>query len=273
MSVNKTLSIAILSGKGGVGKSNLALNLAYALGKKQAKVLLIDCDLGLANLDVLMGITPKSNIQSLLDSSVKPEELIVPLAPGLEMLPANSGILDSLEADNALPEMMAEKLDALVRKYDYAILDVGAGISSTALAFGAMALMRLLVITPEPTSLTDSYALVKVLDTTYGMRDYFVLVNQTASVKEEEQAFKRLQAACNHFLEINPTLLGGVRNDTKLADAVRQQKPVLTAFPTSKFSTDVSVIADKIAKLRNNIMPRIADRTPLSRPGRNKVKE
>ena len=271
MSGNTTLSIAVLSGKGGVGKSNIALNLAFALNKMSAKVLLIDCDLGLANLDVLLGLAPQHNIQNLMSPSVKAGDLAINLEKGLDVLPANSGILDSLETDNLLPEIIADKLDGFAREYDFVLLDVGAGISGTALAFGAMTLARLMIITPEPTSLTDSYALIKVLASRYGVKDHFVLVNQVLSAKEEEMSFKRLQAASAHFLDINPTLLGAVRSDPKLIDAVRQQKPVVKAFPGTRASADLAVIADKLIKLRNNIMPRIADREPLTRPEAHKV--
>lgn len=268
---NTTLSIAVLSGKGGVGKSNIALNLAFALNKMSAKVLLIDCDLGLANLDVLMGLAPQQNIQNLMNSGVTPGDLVINLEKGLDVLPANSGILDSLETDNLLPEIIADKLDDFARKYDFVMLDVGAGISGTALAFGAMTLARLLIITPEPTSLTDSYALIKVLASRYGIKDHLVLVNQVLSAKEEEASFKRLQAASSHFLDINPTLLGAVRGDPKLVDAVRLQKPVVRAFPGTRASTDIAVIADKLIKLRNSMMPAIANREPLTRPEVHKV--
>lgn len=268
---NKTLSIAVLSGKGGVGKSNLALNLAFAINRKAAKVLIIDCDLGLANLDVLLGLAPQHNIQSLLEPDVKAADLAIHLADGLDILPANSGLLDTLEADSLLPDIIADKLDEFAKGYDFIILDVGAGISGTALAFGAMTLMRLMVITPEPTSLTDSYALIKVLASRYGVKDHFVLVNQVATAKEEEMAFKRLYAASSHFLNINPTLIGSVHNDPKLVEAVRQQKPVIKAFPTTRASNDIAIIAEKLIKLRNNILPKISGRAPLIRPEVNKV--
>ena len=271
MSGNTTLSIAVLSGKGGVGKSNLALNLAFALNKMAAKVLLIDCDLGLANLDVLLGLAPQQNIQNLMSASVKPGELAISLNKGLDVLPANSGILDSLDTDTLLPEIIADKLDDFARGYDFVLLDVGAGISGTALAFGAMTLARLMVITPEPTSLTDSYALIKVLSSRYGIKDHLVLVNQVASAKEEALAFGRLQAASSHFLDIHPTLLGSVRSDPKLIEAVRQQKPLMQAFPTTRAVADIAIIADKLVKLRNNIMPSIAGRAPLTRPEIHKV--
>lgn len=271
MSGNTTLSIAILSGKGGVGKSNLALNLAFSLNKMSAKVLLIDCDLGLANLDVLLGLAPQGNIQNLMSNSVKPGELAINMCSGLDILPANSGILDSLETDSLLPEIIADKLDGFARGYDFVLLDVGAGISGTALAFGAMTLTRLMVITPEPTSLTDSYALIKVLSSRYGVKDHMVLVNQVASAKEEGMAFGRLEAASAHFLDIHPSLLGSVRNDPKLIEAVRQQKPLVQVFPSTRAAADIAVIADKLIKLRNNIMPSIADRAPLTRPEIHKV--
>lgn len=268
---NTTLSLAVLSGKGGVGKSNLALNLAFALNKMSAKALIIDCDLGLANLDVLLGLAPQQNIQSLMNASAKASDLAINIAEGLDILPANSGILDSLEADNLLPDIIADKLDGFAREYDFVLLDVGAGISGTALAFGAMTLARLMVITPEPTSLTDSYALIKVLASRYGIKDHLVLVNQVASAKEEEASFKRLQAASAHFLGISPTLLGAVRYDPKLLEAVRQQAPLVKAFPSTRAAADIAIIADKLIKLRNNILPQIADRAPLTRPEAHKV--
>lgn len=263
---NKTLSLAVLSGKGGVGKSNLALNLAYALAGKKASVLLIDCDLGLANLDVLLGLAPQNNIQTLLNPKVKVEDLTLPLIPGLSLLPANSGILDGLDKDKALIGLLADKLDSPARSRDFVILDVGAGIADTALAFAAMPLLRLMVITPEPTSLTDGYALIKVLAARHGIRDHFVLVNQALSAKEEEQAFQRLRAACERFLHINPAFLGAVRHDPKVAEAVRAQKPALQLFPAGKFAAGIMETADKLIRLRASSLERLADKAPLLRP-------
>jgi flagellar biosynthesis protein FlhG len=267
---NKTFSLSVLSGKGGVGKSNLALNLAFALNRKQSRVLVMDCDLGLANLDVLLGLTPQKNIQNLLDSETRAEDLIIHLNGGPDVLPANSGVLSGMNEDSSLAFMLADKLDACARNYDFIILDVGAGISPVVLSFAAMTLMRLMVITPEPTSLTDSYALIKVLASERGVKDHFVLANQAASAKEAEHSFKRLHAACSHFLNISPDFLGGIRNDPKVADAVRRQESVINAFPETKFTQDIMRTAEKLLKIRLAAMPDIGDRAPLSSLSRQK---
>lgn len=264
MSENTTLSIAVLSGKGGVGKSNLSLNMAFALNMRGFKVLIIDCDLGLANLDVLLGLSPQAHVKTLLESDATPEEVIISVnGQGLDLLPANSGILENYDHEHQLPEMLAQKLAETVSRYDFVFLDIGAGIAPLALTFGAMAHMRTLVITPEPTSLTDSYALVKVMATRHGVKDHFVIVNQAASDKEDEQAFKRICAACEHFLSITPTHLGKVAADKNLIEAVRRQKPLITEFPDSPAAVDIMTIADKLQKVREKMMPVINKMPPL----------
>jgi flagellar biosynthesis protein FlhG len=270
MSDNTTLSIAILSGKGGVGKSNLALNIAFALNQKGAKVLLMDCDFGLANLDVLLGITPPNNVQNLLDSDIKPSDVLVPVVAGVnsrfDLLPASSGVVETFDEQHRMPALLIKKIGSLASQYDYVIMDIGAGISPTVLNFASMAMMRVIIITPEPTSLTDSYALVKVLSTNRGIRDYLVLVNQVENAKQEEQSFKRLSAACTHFLNISPVSLGGIPIDNSLQEAVRKQKLMLQEFPASKSAKHFFTVAEKLIKLRASMLPRIAALPPLSIP-------
>ncbi len=263
MSENKTVSIAVYSGKGGVGKSNLALNLAYSLYLDGAKVLLIDCDFGLANLDVLLGLTPEHTVQSLLEDDIPATEALVRIEDGFDLLPATSGISDLSGQKKPVPAVLVQKLNALAADYDFVFLDVGAGIAPTNLAFAAMAQLRLLIITPEPTSLTDGYALVKVLASRHGVKDHFVLVNQVEGKKEEEQTFKSLLAATSHFLNITPSALGAVRADKKLAEAVLRQQALVKAFPDSPAAKDCQAIAQKLRNLRQTMLPRIADIAPL----------
>ncbi len=268
MAENKTVSVAVLSGKGGVGKSNLALNLAYSLYLSSFKVLLVDCDLGLANLDVLLGLTPENNIQSLLDSDMNPEQAVVPIEPGgFDLLPATSGIADVSAQKKPVSPVLVQKLNSLAAKYDFVFMDIGAGISPSNLSFASIAQIRLMVITPEPTSLTDGYAMIKVLASRHGVRDHFILVNQVESKKEEEQTLKSLQAATTHFLNINPSGIGSVRADRKLSEAVRKQQALVKAFPKSNAAQDCMAIAAKLRNLRQTMLPRIADIAPLRVPG------
>ena len=248
---NRTLSVSILSGKGGVGKTNIALNLGYCLFRGGFPLLLMDCDLGLANLDVLLGIAPDKNMQNLLDSDINPKEIAVPIEPnGYDFLPAASGVPELVEMDEDMRDMLFRKLHPLFEGYDYLFMDLGAGINPTVVEFAAMTHIRLVVITPEPTSLTDSYALIKVLVTQHGVTDFHVIVNQAEDKKEEEITFKRLAAACEKFLNITLTFIGGVRHDKLIPEAVRKQKPLLQISPNAPAAQDLFAIAVKIQRLR-----------------------
>ena len=160
----KTLSVAVVSGKGGVGKTNLALNLGYALHKAGHPVMLMDCDLGLANLDVLLGLAPDKTLQDMLQPGVTSAEVVLPIEPGgFDFLPSASGVPELIDLDEDLQRLLFSKLTSIIGSYEYLLMDLGAGISRTVLSFAAMAQERLVVITPEPTSLTDGYAMIKVL--------------------------------------------------------------------------------------------------------------
>lgn len=259
---NKTFSISVASGKGGVGKTNLALNLGFALHELGQTLVLLDADLGLANLDVLLGLSPEKNIQDLLgDASA--ESVVVPLArDGFVFLPSASGVAELVELDEDVQSLLLTKLDALFREYDYLILDLGAGISPTVLSFAAMPQERIVVITPEPTSLTDSYALIKVLCTQHQIRNFQVIVNMAESEKEGKSAFERLSQACERFLELPISLLGIVHRDPMVTESVRHQVPLLKFSPNCQASQDVRAIARKIMERRSRLKDLIA-RSPI----------
>ncbi len=256
---NKTLSVAILSGKGGVGKTNIALNLSYCLFKAGHPLLLMDCDIGLANLDVLLGIAPDKTIQDFVDDDTPIRDIVVPLARGgFDLLPAASGVPELLEMDEDSRDHLFERLQPLFATYDYAFMDLGAGISPTVLSFAAMSHMRVVIVTPEPTSLTDSYALIKVLATQHGVRDFHVVVNMAETKTEEREAFQRLNAACERFLGFNVTLLGGITHDKQVPEAVRRQSPLMKMAPTSNAAKDLLGIAVKLDKMRAAMLPDLA---------------
>jgi len=248
---NSSLSVAILSGKGGVGKSNLALNLSYALFRAGHRVLLMDFDVGLANVDVLLGLSPEKNLQDLFRPEVTAEEVLLSVEPnGFDFLPAASGVPELLEMDDDMREILFQKLNTVFGAYDYLMLDLGAGISQTVMSVAAMSHLRVLVVTPEPTSLTDAYAVIKVLHTQYGISDFLILVNQVETPADIQATFNRLSAACQLFLGFEPVLLGGVRSDPALPEAVRRQIPLLRHAPRSPAAQDILAGAVKLHRVR-----------------------
>lgn len=262
--LNKTLSISVLSGKGGVGKSSLALNIAYVLHKLGQKVLLMDCDLGLANLDVLLGISPDLTLQDLLGTGVTAEDIVYPLEPGkLDILPAASGVPELVDMDEDTRSLMLSRLNELFAEYDYLILDLGAGISPMVLSFAAMTHERLVVLTPEPTSLTDSYALIKVLASSYGLTEFKIVVNQVSSEQEGKYTFNRLYSACEKFLNIRPDFIGTIHTDPAVSEAVYKQTPLIKHAPKSRACRDIAALAEKIADLRTTILPALKQKSVL----------
>ena len=247
-------AIAVVSGKGGVGKSSVSVFLAKSLAARGKKVLIFDGDLGLANLDVLLGITPESNMQDVLLGSADMKSIIHPIAPhGFDILPAASGVPELAEMTDDMRRMLLDRLTPELSRYDYVLMDTGAGINETVQTMATMAAARIVIITPEPTSLTDSYALIKVLFTRHGVRDFLILVNQTENEKETQQAFARLSMACRKFLQIEPTFLAAVRNDKTLIEAVRQQQALLAYKPACRAAQDIQAVADNIQKVRQSM--------------------
>jgi flagellar biosynthesis protein FlhG len=253
----KSLSISILSGKGGVGKTNIALNLAYALHALNSPTLLIDCDLGLANLDVLLGITPEKNLEYLLRPDTKIEEVLISIEQDLDFLPAASGVPELVEWDNDLQTIIFKKLNAFLSKYHFLILDLGAGINSTVINLAAISRFKIVIITPEPTSLTDGYALIKVLKTQHNIKDFFIIVNMVKKQKEGELTFQRLRLACENFLGIKINLLGIILEDSNLPMAVINQMPLFKFKRDSAACKNIEEIAIKIKKYRDILIPEL----------------
>ncbi len=245
--MNSTLSVAILSGKGGVGKTNIALNLAISLHQDGYKTLLMDCDMGLANLDVLLGITPEGNIQDVILGKAAIEDVLHSIMPnGLDVLPAASGVPELNDLSQDQRETMMEYLEPALGKYDFVLMDLGAGISETVQSFAIMGALKVIIITPEPTSLTDSYALIKVLNKRFGLDEFMIIVNEVSSAREAQRSFDKLAGACRFFLKIEPRLLGYVRQDKKLPEAVCRQQPLMTYAPGSPAAQDIQAIGSKL---------------------------
>lgn len=262
-----TMSVAIMSGKGGVGKTNFALNLGYSLAQKGYAMLLMDCDLGLANLDVLLGITPDQNLQDVLLSGADVKNAIVSLEKdtpkAFDILPAASGVPELTDMNNDMRDLLIKRINPALSDYQFILMDLGAGIHGTVQSFAAMAAVRVIVLTPEPTALTDAYALIKVLSQDLNVKDFLIVVNDVANQKEEEATFKRLEMACQKFLFVNPVLLGSVRHDLKLQEAVLRQKPLVELYPESPAAKDIEVISERLLKVYARMEPYLEEQDPL----------
>lgn len=262
-STNSTLSFSVFSGKGGVGKSSLCINLAFCLAEMNHQCLLMDCDLGLANLDILLGITVRANLQDLLRTDMDVKSIILPVHPGFDLIPAASGVPELVEMDEDQRSLLLEKMMPILGTYDFLFLDLSAGLNPTVLSLAQATCKRILILTPEPTSLTDAYAMVKVLSSKHEQRDFLVLVNQVEDREEARQTFNRLNNAVKKFLGFDLVYLGMVREDGNMGLSVLHQKPLAKFSPGSIAVQDIRKIAERIHSLREKLLPEMAAQKAL----------
>jgi len=244
--------IAFTSGKGGVGKTNISTNLSLSLAARQEKVCLFDADTGLANVNILMGIAPRYTIEHVLDGSKTIDEIIIDHPSGISLVPAASGIKQCTNLDKTQLSLLISALQSLENKFDYLLIDTAAGIDTNVLDFVASAQYRVLVITPDPTSLTDSFALLKMLIIRGKKQSIFIIVNKVENYKASQFIFKRFQQAVKTHLKIDVYFLGYLAIDNHLNSAVSQQVPVVLSFPNSSISCGFASLADIIKRQFKN---------------------
>jgi len=238
--------IAVASGKGGVGKTNVTANLAVALSRLGQRVCVLDADLGLANLDVVLGLTPEWSLLHVLRGERGLAEVMVDGPAGVRVIPAASGFEELTALTPADRMRLLDEVDALDGSLDVLLVDSAAGISTNVLYFSAAATDTLVVITPEPTALTDAYALIKLLASRYGRREFLVMVNMAAGSADAEAAFQRLGRVAERFLRVRLEYLGYVPFDDAVSQCVRQQQPVLLAAPASPASLALARLAERV---------------------------
>ena len=244
--------VSITSGKGGVGKTNISTNLACLLGEKGYNTLLLDADLGLGNVDVLLGITPRFNVLHLLSNEISLDNVLFRTNYNFSILPAPSGVMELVSLTPGQKLEFLDALDPLDSELDFFIVDTGAGINDNVLYFNMATQHRIIVLTPEPTSLTDSYALIKVLNQQHGVNDFFVIINMCGHEKQAKEVFKRLYIACDRFLKgVSLNFLGFIPKDNKVVEAVKLQIPFCKKFPNSEASLALNKILDKLLTLKN----------------------
>ncbi|MBN1275858.1 MAG: MinD/ParA family protein [Deltaproteobacteria bacterium] len=244
-----TRVIAITSGKGGVGKTNIVANLGFALSRLRKKVLVLDADLGLGNLDVLLGIAPKYNLSHVVAGEKSISDIIVKGPGEMKILPAGSGIQEITDLSRDQKIRILSELDTLLDTVDILLIDTAAGISSNVMYFNVSAQNIIVVATPEPTSMTDAYALMKVLSMRYSEKKFSLLVNLAASVEEAHEVFRQLDLVAKRFLDISIEYIGYVLADKNVTKGVRHQKIVSELYPDTIASRCFATLAEKVCKL------------------------
>lgn len=239
--------ICVTSGKGGVGKTNIVTNLGYNLAKGGKKVLILDADLNLANVDILLGLTPRYNLHHVFMGEKTLAEVLVQGPEGLLILPASSGIMELADLTEQQRLYFLAEMSALAQKIDIMLIDTAAGINNNVIYFNLAARERIVILTPEPTSLTDAYALVKVLSSRHDVKRFRILVNLARSEKEALAVFRKLSIVADRFLDsLSLDYLGYIPYDSKLPTAVREQRLVSDIFPDAPSSKMFSKLAGNI---------------------------
>ena len=240
----------IASGKGGVGKTNIVLNLSLALKEAGRKVLILDADLGLGNLDVLLGIKPTRTLGDVILNRCSLREALIDGPRGVKILPADSGVEDFTRLNTGEKIHVFSLFHQLRKEADTILIDTASGISSNVLFFASFAHQVLLIATPEPTSITDAYATMKVLNRTNGEQNFQYMINLVESREQGREVYETLKVVSERFLKITPGYAGCILKDSNLTDSVLRQKPILDLHPDSQASRDIHLLAEKM--LREN---------------------
>ena len=249
----KSKIIAITSGKGGVGKTNIAVNLAIALVQKNQKVLLVDADTNLANDDIILGINPEKSLEDAILGDLTMDDIIIEHESGLKFLPGSSGSRDLITHNAHIMEKFRQQLFNLKNEMDYIILDTAAGLTSMVIDIASSADEIFLVTSPEPTSVTDAYAMTKVLSSiNNGHTNIKLLMNMIHEENEANDIYERFTLALDHFLALNVRLLGYIRDDQFVPKAVLEQKPFILTNPNARASRDIFGLADRLLMNGNN---------------------
>jgi len=238
--------IAVASGKGGVGKTSLVVNLGLVLGRMQQRVLLLDADLGLANVEILMGLAPRFSLRDVLYGDKHIRDVVTPTAYGVRVVSGGSGLYELANLDSAQQARLLDMLLYFRDDTDCILIDTGAGINKNVIGFTAAAGEVIVVITPEPTSLTDAYSLLKVLARFGIVTEARVVVNRAAGDREGEQVAARLASAAERFLRLPVRHLGTIPEDAAVATAVMRQHPLVLAHPASPAARQIAAIAHRL---------------------------
>ncbi len=236
--------IAISSGKGGVGKTNVTVNLAVACQRMGKRVLIFDADLGLANIDIIFGLSPRSSIEDTISRGDELSRIIVEGPEGVNVIPASSGVQELTDLTEGQKMNLLNEFDNLNSMYDILLIDTAAGISSNVVYFNIAAEERIVVVTPEPTSVTDAYALIKVMYQEHGVRNFYLLMNMVQDETEAKSVYQVVSHNLSKFMgDISVDYAGYIPRDTRLQQAVNRREAVICAYPEASSSQHFTKLA------------------------------
>ena len=237
--------IAVTSGKGGVGKTNVSINLAVSMAHEGKQVMVMDADLGLANIDVMLGLQPQYNLSHVISGERTLEEIIVPGPSGVMVVPASSGTQNMAELTPLQHAGVVQAFSELNHDVDVLIVDTAAGINDSVVSFTRAAQEVIVVVCDEPTSITDAYAMIKLLNKEYGLQRFRVLSNMVHSMQEGRDLFLKMVKVTDRFLDVTLDFMGSVPYDEYLRKALQKQKAVVDAYPRSKAAMAFKNLAKK----------------------------
>ena len=239
-------AIAVTGGKGGVGKTNISVNLGVAAAEMGQKVMLLDADLGLANIDVMLGLHPKYDLSHVMRGERSLDEILIEGPAGMKVIPGASGLQSLAELSPAEHTGLIRAFSELAADTELLIVDTAAGISDTVLSFSRAAHEIVVVVCDEPASITDAYAIIKLLNRDYGHQRFRVLANMVRSAQEGRELFNKMCRVTDRYLDVTLGFMGAVPFDESLRKAVKTQRPVVQAFPRSRVAQVFRSLAKKI---------------------------
>lgn len=245
----KPLTLCVTGGKGGVGKTSFAVNFAIALTQSGKRVLVVDGDMGLANVDILLRLSVKNNIGDILESGADPRQALIFARPNLAVLPGSSGVPELVALEGAQQARMAAFLKEIAADFDYVIIDTAAGIGSSVLWFNRLSDHHIFILSPDPTSMTDAYALLKLLSRDHGISRFNVVLNFVRGAREGNQTLDTIRRVAQRFLNLQLSHMGSIPEDRMVRQAVLDQLPFVEQAPGGKAARAVQAMAAQIQGL------------------------
>jgi flagellar biosynthesis protein FlhG len=242
-------TLCVTSGKGGVGKTSFTVNFAIALTRNNNRVLVVDGDMGLANVDVLLRLSVKSNIRDILESGADPRQALIFARPNLAILPGSSGVPEMVSLGERQQDRLACFIKNVATDFDYVIIDTAAGIGSSVVWYNRFCDHNIFILSPDPTSMTDAYALIKLLSRDHGINRFNLVLNFVRGVREGNHTVDTIQRVTQRFLNLKLSHLGSIPEDKAVQRAVLDQVPFIEQTPGSKAARAVHGLAQRVHTL------------------------